>query len=130
MNGTGRDPLPGRIEFISGIVLAVLLAASLPLGSSRFSLGILSGGLLSIVNFHGLYRSLLVVLSRERPRGRTALLLRYYLRLVPTALVLYWLVSGNRVDVIGLLVGLSLSVITIVLTTLLGLSGKKSIEEA
>ena len=111
-------------------MLAVLLVASLPLGSPPFSLGILSGGLLSIINFHWLYRTLLVVLSKDRPRGRAALLLRYYLRLVPTALVLYWLVSGNRVDVIGLLVGLSLSVITLFLTALLGLSGKKSIEEA
>lgn len=130
MNGTERGPLPRSIEFASGIVLAVLLAASIPLGSPRISLGLLSGGLLSILNFHGLHRSLRVVLSRERPRGLTALLLRYYLRLVPTALVLYWLIAGNRVDVIGLLVGLSLSVITLFLTALLGLSGKKSIEEA
>jgi hypothetical protein len=94
------------------------------------SLGILCGGLISIVNFHCLCRSLLAVLAGHRPRGRAALLLRYLLRLAVTAVVLAWLIAGDRVDVIALLIGLSVIVLNLGLTTLLVLSGKKRLEEA
>lgn len=130
MNSTGRDPLPRRLELTTWLLLAILLAASFFWGSTRFSLGVLSGGLISIANFHWLYRSLRTVFSKDRPRGRAALMFRYYLRLVLTGLVLYWLISGDRVDVIGLVIGLSVIVMTLLLTTLLALSGKKRIEEA
>jgi len=107
----------------------VLTAASFLLRSSRFSLGLLCGGLISIVNFHWLYRNLLSVFAKHLHRARGALMIRYYLRLAVTAAVLYWLISGNLVDVIGLLIGLSVVVMNIVLTTVLTLSKKNCLEE-
>ena len=56
-------------------------------------------------------------------------MLRYYLRLAVTAVVLYWIISRNLVDVIGLVIGLSVVVLNIVLTTVLVLSRKKTVEE-
>jgi hypothetical protein len=124
VNHTEKDPLQRRLEITNWILLAVLAAASLLLGSSRFSLGLISGGLISIVNFHWLYRNLLSVFAKHLHRARGALMIRYYLRLAVTAAVLYWLISGNLVDVIGLLIGLSVVVLNIVLTTILALSKK------
>jgi hypothetical protein len=129
VNRTEKDPLQKRLEITNWILLAVLVAGSLLLQSSRFSLGILFGGLISIVNFHWLYRNLLSVFQKHLNRARAALMLRYYLRLAVTAIALYWIISRNLVDVIGLVIGLSVVVLNIVLTTLLVLSRKDHVEE-
>ena len=123
MNRTEKDPLQKRLEITNWILLAVLVAGSLFLRSTRFSLGILLGGLISIVNFHWLYRNLLSVFTKHLNRARAALMLRYYLRLAVTAIALYWIISRNLVDVIGLVIGLSVVVLNIVLTTVLTLLG-------
>jgi hypothetical protein len=129
VNRIEKDPLQKRIEITNWILLAVLVAGSLFLRSHRFSLGILLGGLISVVNFHWLYRNLLNVFRKHLNRARAALMLRYYLRLAVTAIALYWIISRDLVDVIGLVIGLSVVVLNIVLTTLLALSGKNHVEE-
>jgi hypothetical protein len=129
VNHTEKDPLQKRLEFTNWILLAVLIAGSFLLHSARFSLGILCGGLISIVNFHWLYRNLRNVFAKHLNRARAALMLRYYIRLAVTAFVLYWVISGNLVDVIGLVIGLSVVVLNIVLTTLVVLSRKNRLEE-
>jgi uncharacterized membrane protein (DUF485 family) len=129
VNRTEKDPLQKRLEITNWILLAVLVAGSLLLQSGRFSLGILLGGLISIINFHWLYRNLLGVFKKHLNRARAALMLRYYLRLAVTAIALYWIISRNLADVIGLVIGLSVVVMNIVLTTVLVLSGKNHVEE-
>jgi hypothetical protein len=129
VNRIEKDPLQKRLEITNWILLAVLVAGSLFLRSNRFSLGILFGGLISIINFHWLYRNLLSVFSKHLNRARSALMLRYYLRLAVTALALYWIISRDLVDVIGLVAGLSIVVLNIVLTTILVFSRKKPVEE-
>jgi hypothetical protein len=124
-----KDPLQRRLEVTNWALLAVLIAGSLLFRDLRFSLGILIGGLISIVNFHWLYRNLLSVFAKHLARARTALMLRYYLRLAITALVLFWVISDALVDVIGLVIGLSVVVLNIVLTTALVLSRKNHAEE-
>ena len=129
MKRTEKDPLQRRLEITNWVLLAVLIAGSLFLREDRFSLGILIGGLISIVNFHWLYRNLLSVFTKHLNRARAALMLRYYLRLAVTALVLYWVISRDLADVIGLVIGLSVVVANIVLTTVLVLSRKNHAEE-
>jgi hypothetical protein len=129
VNHTEKDPLQKRLEITNWILLAVLVAGSLFLRSTRFSLGILLGGLISIVNFHWLYRNLLSVFQKHLNRARAALMLRYYLRLAVTTIALYWIISRNLINVIGLVIGLSVVVLNIVLTTLLVLSRKNHVEE-
>ena len=130
MNRTEKDPLQKRLEWTNWILLVALVALSLFLGSRRFTLGILFGGLISIINFYWLYRNLLSVFSKHLNRARMALMLRYYLRLTITAIVLYWIISRDMVDVIGLVTGLSIVVLNIVLTTIAAFSKKKPVEEA
>lgn len=128
MNVTGKDPLQRRLEITNWILLAALLMGSLLVYSSRFSLGILCGGLISVINFHWLYRNLLSVFDKSLSRVKAALLVRFYVRLVVTAVILFLVISGDHVDVIGLVVGLSTVVVNIILTTILTLS-RKCIEE-
>jgi hypothetical protein len=124
-----KDPLQKRLEITNWIILAVILVIGLTFGSTRFSLGILCGGLISVVNFHWLYRNLLSVFTKQMERAGKAILIRYYLRLALTAFVLYWVISGRLVDVIGLVIGLSVVFMNIVLTTILVLSKKNCLEE-
>ncbi len=129
MNLREKDPLQKRLEITNWILLAGLIAGSLFFRSARFTLGILSGGLISIVNFYWLYRNLLSIFSKHPNVTRGAVMVHYYIRMAVTAVVLYWIISGNLVDVIGLVIGLSIVVLNIVLTTVLALSKKNCPEE-
>jgi hypothetical protein len=129
VNRIEKDPLQKRIEITNWILFAALAAGSLFLRAPRFTLGVLLGGLISVVNFHWLYRNLLNVFTKHLNRARSALMLRYYIRLAVTATVLFWVISRNLVDVIGLVIGLSVVVLNIVLTTLMSLSRKTHVEE-
>jgi len=102
----------------------VILVIGLAFASIHFSLGVLCGGLISVVNFHWLYRNLRGVFAHHIERAGKAILVRYYIRLALTAAVLYWVISGGLVDVIGLVIGLSVVVMNIVLTSVLVLSKK------
>jgi len=129
VNLTERDPLQKRLEWTNLALLAILAALSLLLRSPRFTLGVLCGGLISIVNFHWLYRGLLSVFTKYSHRVKTALMARYCLRLALTTAVLCWLIFGRHVDVIGLVIGLSVVVLNIILTTVLVLFRRNPIEE-
>ena len=122
VNRREKDPLQKRLEITNWVVLAVLVTAGSLFGNHRFSLGILCGGLISVLNFHWLYHNLLTVFADHLPRAKTAHLTRYFLRLGVTAVVLFLLISGNHVDVIGLVIGLSVVILNIVLTTVLVLT--------
>ncbi len=129
MNRIEKDPLQKRIEITNWLLLAALAAGSLFLRSSRFSLGILLGGVISIINFHWLYRNLLKVFTEYLNRAHSAMMVRYYLRLAVTAILLFIIISRDIVDVIGLVIGLSVVVLNIVLATLISLSRKNHVEE-
>lgn len=129
MNRIEKDPLQARLEVTNWAVLAVCLLVSSLLMSASFTYGILLGGFISIVNFHWLDRDLRRIFSNLSGKAKSALLLKYYLRLAVTAVVLYILISQSIVDIIGLLVGLSVVVMNIVLTAVLVFSKKNRVEE-
>lgn len=123
-----KDPLQKRLERTNWIILVALVGSSLLLNTTRFSLGILCGGLISVVNFHWLYRNLMRVFTKHPDRAKKAILIHYYIRLAVTAFLLFWVISGNLVDIIGLVIGLSVVPLNMVLTTILVLSKKNCLE--
>lgn len=129
VNQTEKDPLQKRLEIANWIILAILVAGSLVLRSPRFSLGVFCGGLISVVNFHLLYHNLSGFFTKYARPSRAAIMLLYYIRLAATAFALYLLISRDLVDVIGLVIGLSVVVMNIVLTTVVTLSKKNRLEE-
>lgn len=116
MNRTEKDPLQKKLEMMNWIILGVLLTLSYFLMSPSFTLGILLGGLICIVNFHWLDRDLRKIFENLSDRSKSAMLVKYYIRFGITAVVLYFIITGGLVDIIGLLVGLSLVVINVVCT--------------
>jgi lipid-A-disaccharide synthase-like uncharacterized protein len=96
----------------------------------KFALGILVGGFISIVNFHWLVRDLRKAFRSLSEKSNTAVMFKYYIRFGVTGIALYFIITGDLVDIIGLLIGLSTVVIAIVITTVALYSKKNCVEEA
>ncbi len=129
MNRIAKDPLQRRLEIVNWVLLAVLAAASFLWMSRPFGLGVLVGGLISIVNFHWLYFSLCRVFRNLGGHARLSLLARYYVRFIVTGVALYFVITRLEVDIVGLVIGLSTVVLAIVGTTVALLQKKKGMEE-
>jgi hypothetical protein len=130
MNPTGKDHLQRKIELRNVFILGLLLLVSFLTMSTRFTLGILVGGIISIVNLHWLGRDLRVIFSNLSGSAKSAMMIRYYIRMAVTAVLLFFVITELPVDIIGLLVGLSLVVINIVITAILEFQKKILPEEA
>ena len=130
MNPIEKDPLQRKLEILNWIILGLFVLISLLFWTFPFTLGILLGGLISIINFFWLKRDLRAVFSNLTGRAKSAIMFRYYLRFFVSAVVIFFIISRTIVDVMGLLIGLSIVVINIVLTLLMGLSKKNLVEEA
>jgi uncharacterized membrane protein (DUF485 family) len=129
MNHTEKDPLQKKIEITNWIIMGILLLLSFFFMPYRFTLGMVLGGFISIVNFHWLDRDLRKVFSRLSERAGSFVMVKYFIRITVTAVVLYFIISTDIVDIIGLLIGLSTVVITMVFTAIAACSKKNCLEE-
>ena len=111
--------------------MGVLLLLSLAFGSASFTLGILAGGLISILNFYGLCRGLQTAFGQmaEGGSGKASVILKYIMRLAVTGLILYLVLVKVRADIFGLIIGLSTVVIGILISTVLTVIDKSYLEE-
>lgn len=130
MNPIEKDPLQTRLEITNWVILVILVLLSWLFMSPRFTLGVILGSLISIINFHWLHRDLRKVFSNLTGSVKGRIMFKYYIRLAVTAVILYFIVSREVVDVVGLIAGLSVVVINIVVTAVMVLSKKNSVEEA
>lgn len=128
MNPIEKDPLQTRLEITNWVILAILALLSWIFMPTRLT-GVVLGSLISIVNFHWLHRDLRKVFSNLSGSVKGRIMFKYYIRLGVTAVVLYFIVSRDVVDIIGLIAGLSVVVINIVITAVMVLSKKNSVEE-
>jgi len=131
VNRIEKDPLQQKIEIANWVLLGVFVLLSLVLMSFKFAMGVLLGGLICIVNFYRLHKNLVDVITRSPESAKSSMMFKYYIRLAVTAVVLYFIVTSGIVDVVGLLIGLSIVVINIILTTAVTmfLSKKNCLEE-
>jgi len=127
VNRIDKDPLQKRIELSNWIILAVLFFPSLFFGF-KFALGVLLGGFISIINFFWMERGLQGVISKQTSNPKKPAMIKYFIRLAATAVVLYFLIAYKTVDTIGLILGLSVVVINIVVT-MITLMAKKNFSE-
>ena len=130
MNHTEKDPLQKRLELTNWIILGILTVISFVFMPYKFALGILLGGFISIVNFHWLVRDQRKAFRSLSEKSNTAVMFKYYIRFAVTGIALYFIITGDLVDIIGLLIGLSTVVIAIVITTVALYSKKNCVEEA
>jgi hypothetical protein len=124
-----KDPLQKKIESANWIMLAILFIPALIFAPFKFSLGILLGGFISILNYYWMERGLRGIFANTAGNVKGPVIGKYYIRLVLTAIVLYFLIANGTVNVIGLLIGLSVVVINIIITLITTMAKKKLIEE-
>ena len=130
MNRTEKDPLQKRLELTNWIILGILALISFFFTPRNFALGMLLGGFISIVNFHWLVWDLRKAFRSLSEKSNSVVMFKYYIRFGVTAIALYFIITGDIVDIIGLLIGLSTVVIAIVVTTIALYSKKNCLEEA
>jgi hypothetical protein len=129
VNLIDKDPLQKKIEFANWIILAILVIPALIFAPFKFSLGILLGGFISILNYYWMERGLRGIFTNTAGNVKASVMGKYYIRLVLTAIVLYFLIANDTVNVIGLLIGLSVVVINIIITLITTMTKKKLFEE-
>ena len=100
---------------MNGVVFALLLLGSLIWMPPLFSLGVALGGLIVLLNFHLLYRILKKAFIPDHLASPKSVIFKYYLRLLGTGIILYFLIAKRLVDPLGLVVGLSVVVINLTL---------------
>lgn len=130
MNRIVKDPFQKRIEIANWIILAVIFVPSLIFFPFKLSLGILLGGFISIVNFHWMGQGLNSIFQNlDTKNVKGPVLVKFYIRLALTAVVLFFLISSEVVNIVGLLIGLSIVVINISITLIIALAKKNFTEE-
>ncbi|OGP57339.1 MAG: hypothetical protein A2V65_04115 [Deltaproteobacteria bacterium RBG_13_49_15] len=91
------------------------------LTSSNFALGMICGGLMVTVNFHMLYRTLNKALTPPYLSSHHVVIAKYYVRFVISGIIIFLLISKNIVDPVGLIIGLSVVVASILFATFIEL---------
>ena len=129
MNPIVKDPLQRKLEIANWIILAILFIPSLFFAPVKFSLGILLGGFISILNFHGMEYGLQNLFKNLSGNVKRPTMMKYYIRLALTGVVVYFLLAADTVHVVGLLIGLSVVVINVTFTVITTLAKKNLIEE-
>jgi len=119
-----RDPMRVQRRILTFVtranwaILVIATAAGAVFGPLRFALGVLCGGLLVTVNFHLLARTLTKALTPPHLASHHVVLAKYYVRFLVTGFIIFILIAGGVVDPLGLVLGLSVVVASILLATI------------
>ena len=129
MKSIAKDPLQRKLEIANWIILAILFIPSYIFAPTKFYLGVLLGGFITILNFYGMELGLRGLFDNLSGNVKRPTMVKYYIRLALTAVVLYFLISAHTVNIVGLIIGLSVVVINMIFTTITALAKKNFIEE-
>ena len=104
-----------RANWILSAVVSILGFILSPL---NVAYGILFGGLLVTINFHLLAKTLKNALTPPHLASHNMILAKYYLRFLASGFIIFVLIAGHIVHPVGLVIGLSLVVFSIILATI------------
>ena len=98
------------------IILLILATAGFFLASDSLTLGIILGGFITIANFSFLQHTIRLAFPAENTGkiSKSVVILKSFLRLMGLGVILFFLITRGLVDAIGLTLGLSTVVISIV----------------
>jgi hypothetical protein len=100
------------------VIFALVTGLGFILASPAFARGILFGGLIVTINFHLLARTLKKALTPPHLASHNVVLVKYYIRFIVSGFTIFVLISKHIVNPLGLFIGLSVVVASIVLATL------------
>ena len=106
------------IFYSNWAVISTVSIAAVILGGVDFTLGVVIGGLMVTLNFHLMYRSLKKSFNRTRLPSLKSILVRHYFRFGLSIVFIFFLISKRWADTGGLLIGLSVVVISIMIAAL------------
>lgn len=109
------------VTFVTRANWVILAAATLGAAFFTplpFTLGVVGGGVLVTVNFHLLARTLRKALTPPHLASHHVVLAKYYMRFLISGLIIFVLIAGGFVDPLGLVIGLSVVVASIILATM------------
>lgn len=104
-----------RTNWILFVVASTLGFLLMPVD---FAVGILCGGLLVTANFHLLARTLRKALTPPHLTSHNVVIAKYFIRFIASGFIIFILIAGNIVNPLGLIIGLSVVVFSIMLATL------------
>jgi hypothetical protein len=100
------------------ILFSVASIIGLVVSPPDFASGIVFGGLIVTLNFHLLYRTLKKAFRPSRLVSHNVVLAKYYIRFIISGFIIFVLISGHYVDPLGLFIGLSIVIVSIILATM------------
>lgn len=118
MTADRDDQLLGEMSRRNWVILVVLVLVSLLWRSLPVTLGVLSGGLLAILAYYWRYMALSRLLGAPSRQAAKGFQFSYMVRLVVLGSVLFLLIAKSGVDVVALVVGLSVVVLNVLITTI------------
>ena len=104
-----------RSNWILFLMISILGFLLLP---AAFARGLLFGGLLVTLNFHLLAKTLKSALTPPHLSSHNVVIAKYFLRFLGSGFIIFILIAGNFVHPLGLIIGLSVVVLSILLATM------------
>lgn len=117
------DRLYRNLKILNLGVLLILTSLSCLVMSYDFTLGIVIGDLIALASFHMLQRTIHKGFAPERAlkTKKVSIMVKSFLRLGATGALIYVVISRQWVQPVGLTVGLSIVVISIVILGLVSI---------
>jgi len=106
------------ITITNWILFSIVSIAGFLFTTPNFAKGIIFGGLIVTINFHMLYRTLKKAFRPPHLASHNVILGKYYLRFIVSGFIIFVLISKHYVNPIGLFIGLSIVVASIMLATI------------
>ncbi|MCD6561414.1 MAG: ATP synthase subunit I [Deltaproteobacteria bacterium] len=109
------------LKTFNWLILLLLSLISFCVMNERFTLGIILGGMMSIANFRLLQKNIRkgflfnkVINGNVLKINRAGIIFKFYLRLTVLGILIYFLITRQVVNPIGLTIGLSIIVMSII----------------
>jgi len=106
------------ITYTNWILFFIASILGFVISPPAFAKGIFFGGLIVTINFHMLSRTLKNALTPPHLSSYNAILAKYYVRFVVSGIIIFILIAKGYVNPIGLIIGLSIVVASIILATI------------
>jgi hypothetical protein len=119
-----------KMQGICWLCLLVITGGALAFGSLSFAMAVLLGGIISVGSFWLSHREVIRIFHNvtaqpnledrqaQARQGQKGYLVKFWVRLVLTGVVLLLLVKSRMVDVLGLVLGLSTVVLAVIVISL------------
>ena len=110
------DKIYRELKRLNWLILLILSLISYFLMSHSLTLGIILGGLVIMTNFHVFQHTIRRAFSPQgiMQAAKISIIAKYYFRLLALGIIIYILITRGWVDPVGLALGLSTVVISIV----------------